>query len=291
MTGLVFTALFWKNIIQEKPSKIDPEINYQSSNLIKNKRTFLSQKIELKPTEKKKITIVFAPHPDDEILCCSQKIETLIEAGESVKIIYFTDGDAHDKLNAFVSRNYGKRRKQESRDAVFQLGLENSDLFFLGFPDSQLQDLKTGKIIISDYTKKRKSDAFSSFPFTPYSQKNLEQNLEKLLNKYEIESVYIPSILDEHPDHKFVGEIVSSLLLNNNLFPHVYEYMVHGASFSDVETNSLDEKKLGLIQIFKSQFHTNLHKKFMEQWARIPEKFNEIKHRIVFNRDSKKIQN
>lgn len=292
MNGLVMTALFWKNIVQEKPNLVSVESNYEISTLINSeKRSLIKQKMILKSAPKKKVTVIFAPHPDDEILCCSQKIESKIKAGESVKVVYFTNGDAHDKLNALVSRNYGKRRKNESKKAVSQLGLLDSDLFFLGFPDGQLQDLKMGEIVTSEYTKKWKSSASSAFPFTAYSQKNLEQNLEKLLKNYEIESVYIPSAQDEHPDHKYVGEMVHSLLIKKNWYPRVYEYMVHGESFANHELESVNEKKLKLIRLFQSQFHTDLHKKFMEQWARIPERFHEIKDRLVLDRFSKKSKN
>lgn len=296
MNGLVASVFFWQNIIKASPAKIPSKVPYSVSAQAQNRneiffspsshddvraRRFLPDKISFQSTVPEKVVVVFAPHPDDEILCCSRTIEAKKKEGFEVKVVYFTDGDAHDKLNALVSKNYGKRRKRESRAATSQLGLEASDLFFLGFPDGQLQDLKSEEIVQSDYTKKRKSDGFSSFPFTPYSQKNLVQNLEKILNRYQIEEVYIPSILDEHPDHKFVGEMVSSLLRENNLFPRVYEYVVHGESFSEEDFEPADTKKLSSIRLFKSQFHTDLHRDFMEQWARVPERFQQIRERFV----------
>lgn len=301
MEHLVVSAFFWKNVLDQQlvtPSRKSP---YVISSQIQRKDVILRKSLSKKRSrnlfhrisqekrlreiaslkKREAVTVIFAPHPDDEVLCCSLKIEEKIKAGKSVKIIFFTDGDAYESEFASVAQNYGKIRKGESKKAAELLGLKKSDLFFLGFPDGHLEELEEGRVVRSSFTKQEKTSRSSYFPFEKYSKVNLEKNIKDILARYEIEEVIIPSSQDYHPDHQFVGKIVHSVLEQQMIFPQILEYRVHGKTFSENEITAVNPQKLTLIRVFQSQFHDAFHQKFMEKWARIPEVFNRVKEQFV----------
>ncbi len=216
-------------------------------------------------------TFVIAPHPDDEILCCARTIFSKVRRGESVKIIFLTDGDAHDPENFELSRHYGIRRQQESRTAARRLGLGKEDLFFFGFPDKYLDELEENHFLRSQFTTRSQSSPKSAFPRTPYTRANLRKNLAQLFKKFPPTEVFLPSTEDEHSDHWAAGEIIQEALAANLLSPRISEYTVHGRKFSFRQ--KADSWKLGLIRLFRSQFHDREHREYLERFAEEPERF------------------
>ncbi|MCK5460549.1 PIG-L family deacetylase [Candidatus Gracilibacteria bacterium] len=304
MEHLVVSALFWKNVLDQQLMSPSLESQYFISDQRQRKdvvsRRLLSKKRSrdsfhkyfqrkqheriLSFKKKKPVTVIFAPHPDDEVLCCSLRIEEKVKEGKSVKIIFVTDGDAYDSDIASLAQNYGRIRKEESKKAAVFLGLKESDLFFLGFPDGHLAELEEKQVVQSSFTKQRKTSRSSYFPFEKYTKGNLEKNLKDLLSRYEIEEVIVPSSTqDDHSDHRFVGKVVHSVLKQQSIFPKILEYTVHGKVFADIKNIEVNTKKLKIIRIFQSQFHDVFHQKFMEKWAYIPESFDQIREYFVRN--------
>ena len=72
--------------------------------------------------------LVFAPHPDDEVLAAGGLIQQVREAGGIVHVIYVTSGDAYIesvKIEEHVAnptttdyRDYGQQRESEARVAM-----------------------------------------------------------------------------------------------------------------------------------------------------------------------------
>lgn len=230
-----------------------------------------------------KTTLIMAPHPDDEILCCATTIQEKIAKGEKVKIVFWTSGDG--KKSDFPSQSvaYGKQREGESVMAAEKLGLKKSDLFFLNFPDQGLEKLPHEGRFTSPYTTKDKTGNFAYFPRTPYNQNQLEFKIQKLINLFHPEEIYYPNPQkDKHPDHKSCG-LTTEKILKNNLHIEGHSYTIHAGNIlsgknlpaeSIAITDVKIEEKFSLIQIFKTQFHDEAHKKFLESFAFIPEKFD-----------------
>jgi LmbE family N-acetylglucosaminyl deacetylase len=83
--------------------------------------------------------LVLAPHPDDETLGCGGAILAAREAGARVTIAFLTDGaDSHSRF--LPGAELAAIRREEAVAAAAVLGVEESDLRFLGYRDGRLAD-------------------------------------------------------------------------------------------------------------------------------------------------------
>ena len=130
------------------------------------------QKIEL-PLRHKKV-LVFAPHPDDEIIGCGGSIAKHKKNGNDISIVYMTSGDAGS--SQYSKEEIAHIREQEATNAEHILGVTN--LHFL-----------------------RKSDGYLT-----YDQKNLIQLID-LIRQEQPDIVYIPHYNDAHKDHIITHEL------------------------------------------------------------------------------------
>lgn len=99
----------------------------------------------LEPFNQDDRILILAPHPDDEDIGCGGVIQRALKAGSQVKVMYLTNGDHNEfafivyekrlvmRNSAFVAM--GKVREEEAKKAMKLLGLDESDLIFLGYPD------------------------------------------------------------------------------------------------------------------------------------------------------------
>jgi LmbE family N-acetylglucosaminyl deacetylase len=119
--------------------------------------------------------LVFAPHPDDDVIGCGGSIVKHVEAGRDVAVVYLTSGEAG-------SLQHGKTalaaiRETEAREAAASLGV--SDLVFLRHPDGGLE---AGPSLISE--------------------------LVSLLRARRPEIVYLPHSADGGTDHRAASAAV-----------------------------------------------------------------------------------
>ncbi len=308
MISTFITAIFWQEVVnaeispspQKEPTSEfrikNPQYVYKTKNVqmelnkefwkkYAKKRIFRGSKKNINPPlkekviEDKKTTLIIAPHPDDEILCCANTISKKIAEGQNVKIIYVTNGGAHSKDDNILSQEYARRRRAESSVAALRLGLSIDDLFFLEFPDGFLDKLSS-KPLRSEFTNQNSTPRTAFFPNAKYTDYNLEAALKTIITKTSPDEIYLPSVEDAHPDHQAVGIVVKNILQNNQeLTASGFEYLVHTQTNECGETAHLknaNTKKLSLIRLFTSQFHTRQHKNFLEQFAALPEIFEEI---------------
>lgn len=119
--------------------------------------------------------MVFAPHPDDEILGCGGSLTRHIENGDHATVVYMTSGDAG---SLHISKEQlGSVREQEAQSSCSLLGI--TDLVFLRNPDGYLE----------------------------YDQKNLVAIINLLRNR-QPDLVYLPHQRDAHKDHRMTHELV-----------------------------------------------------------------------------------
>jgi LmbE family N-acetylglucosaminyl deacetylase len=77
-------------------------------------------------------TVVIAPHPDDESLAVGGLTAAITSAGAGVQVLAVTDGE-----NAYAGETgFGRIRVQEQQRALQALGVNSSEIFRLGLPDS-----------------------------------------------------------------------------------------------------------------------------------------------------------
>lgn len=74
---------------------------------------------------RKKLAMVIAPHPDDEINLAGQVLPYLQENNFKIDVVYTTNGDSEKKI--------GNKRLQEALDACDVLGIPSENVIFLGY--------------------------------------------------------------------------------------------------------------------------------------------------------------
>ena len=141
--------------------------------------------------------IVFAPHPDDEVLGCGGTIALKVMAGSDVRVVVMTDGrTSHAK---FVDApTLIQMRRQEALEAAKHLGLEPSDYIFLDFEDQHLRE----------HTSQAR------------------QRVVDMLQQSEPEQVFVPHRHDRLSDHMATFKIVASALRVYNKKITLLEYPV-----------------------------------------------------------------
>lgn len=123
--------------------------------------------------------VVLSPHFDDEVIGCGGTLNKHVQAGESVSVIYLTDGREGDP-SCSDKNLVAEARKEEARRATKILGVQ--DLVFLDEPETEL----------------RATDA-------------LVGKLGGILNDMKPDLLYIPSFLDNHIDHFEANRILLRL--------------------------------------------------------------------------------
>ena len=190
--------------------------------------------------------LIIAPHPDDEALGTSGVIQSALEAGASVKIVYLTHGDHNEIAAIFYQKKplllksdfikSGRAREAEALKAMSALGIQEKELLFLGYPDF-------GTMMI---WKKHwgNSGPFTSFPTgirkvpyendfsyeNPYLGDSIVSDFEKILLLVRPTHVFVTPPFDLNSDHRaaYLYFNLAWLGLEEKLTPpKVYLYPVH----------------------------------------------------------------
>src|SRR5258708_3612394 len=95
--------------------------------------------------------LIIAPHPDDESIGTGALIQRVAAAGGRVQVVVITDGDNNLFPQRIAARRWrisledrarwGAMRREESRNALTELGASASAATFLGYHDRTLARL------------------------------------------------------------------------------------------------------------------------------------------------------
>ena len=123
--------------------------------------------------------LVFAAHPDDDILGCGGSLAKHVELGNQVSVCYMTSGESggldHSK------EELSRIREKEAKNAAEVIGFQ--DLTFLKNPDGYLR----------------------------YDQGNLKKLVELIRDK-QPHLVYVHHASDGHQDHRATFQLVNEAL-------------------------------------------------------------------------------
>lgn len=190
--------------------------------------------------------LVLAPHPDDETLMTGGLIQRVLEKGGKVKVIFLTSGDGSKTTVAFDSKKVdldpvdfitlGETRIKEALNAAKLLGLNNTDIYFLGFPDQGLT-----KVLQKNYTK---ADGNFVSPTTkvdhvPYPEgyhqseaylgENLVNDVQGIIGDFNPNVIVVGHPRDNHPDHRasylIIEKLRSSLGKDTLILSSLVHYM------------------------------------------------------------------
>ena len=117
--------------------------------------------------------LVFAPHQDDETIGCGGTLALLRQKGCEIKVVFVTDGGGAGSL----PEGAVAVRKKEAIAALAVLGI--GDIVFLDEPDGHFRN-------------------------TP----EFEQKIMAMLDQFQPDWLFMPSVLDYHRDHVAAGQAI-----------------------------------------------------------------------------------
>ena len=186
--------------------------------------------------------LVVAPHPDDESLSCAGSVLRALQVGAEVFVVWMTCGDGfefdaileertlHPDRRAFEA--LGRCRMEEAREAAGLLGVAPSHQIFLGYPDGGLQHLWLEHYSVpfeSRYTCNQSVPYPQVLsPGALYTGRDLDRDLERLLDTVMPDLVLVPSPLDLHPDHRATARFFIRAMSRRNQKDRLRFWIVHG---------------------------------------------------------------
>lgn len=204
----------------------------------------LSSAFAQSSTNRPDSVVVFAPHPDDEVIGCAGIIQQALARGARVKVVAITSGDGFPAAAAGVTHKpidqlgpddffaLSRLRETESRNAIEILGGNADDVIFLGYPDGDLGNLYQStddKIVRQQFTRKNETYALIQKDYhtsvhgkpAPYSRSSLLGDLAEVLKTLQPTEIYVTDETDGHIDHRaafwFVRDAAKQVGYNSGL--------------------------------------------------------------------------
>jgi LmbE family N-acetylglucosaminyl deacetylase len=189
--------------------------------------------------------LVFAPHPDDESIAAGGLIKKARDMNATVTVVVMTDGSSAatpEELSQYLEKNnennstgIAELRYQETTSALSKLGVNTSNIIFLGYPDTGLRAL------FEDYWDPDKpyqsNTPFNQFNHSPYNftyqpnatytGSNVAGNLKQIITDFKPTIIIAPDGLDEHRDHWATNAFVIYSAGATNFKGKIYTYLVH----------------------------------------------------------------
>jgi N-acetylglucosamine malate deacetylase 1 len=150
----------------------------ESHGLLRVKKVFNRSALEWTPANER--VVVLAPHMDDEVIGCGGTLARHAGCGSDITIVFLTDGrrGGHAGAGAAAASTLAAARKEEARRALTELGI--TKIVFLDGEDGRL-------------------DAAPA----------LCAALRAALETAQPQLVYLPSFLEEHPDHRAASALLA----------------------------------------------------------------------------------
>jgi LmbE family N-acetylglucosaminyl deacetylase len=180
----------------------------------------LPSELELPPGAR---VLVVAPHSDDEILGCGGTLALLAQKGCAIRVVVVTDGCQGDPLGRSDGDIVAVRRS-ESRAALGLVGV--SDVVFLNEPDGQFFD-----------------------------SRRFQARMATLLEEYDSDWLFLPSVLDYHRDHVALGLAVMSCWNRRGRRERAFLYEVWAPlpATCVVDITGVVERKRDALNCYQSQ--------------------------------------
>ena len=161
--------------------------------------------------------LVVAPHPDDDLLIAAGVIASAKARGDQVTVVFMTNGD-------FNGATEGAVRQAEAVNAQIQnLGTNEDDLIFLGYPDGVLATLFSSYPSASDQYFGRNQTVtygtrglgrtdYHTYRFgspAAYNKANMVIDLQNIISTYLPDHILTTAESDRHPDHATTYALVN----------------------------------------------------------------------------------
>ena len=180
--------------------------------------------------------LIVAPHPDDDILYGAGVAASAVAAGDAVKVVYVTNGDA-------AGQSLGETRQDEAVAAqTNNIGTTEDDLIFLGYPNEGLlatfvdhpdeSDRFTSVHGISETYADRglgRTD-YHMYRFgshAPYNRASMLTDMQSLLSEYRPDDIYTTGVFDTHEEHRVTFWLVRTAVLRQMTLDATYRPALH----------------------------------------------------------------
>jgi len=155
------------------------------------------------PTGPDPVTLVIAPHQDDDVLGCGGLVARKRLEGFQVHVTYLTDGSAsHPGHPRLPPMQLAALRQDEARAALRVLGVDSAEVSFLDAEDGTLDHL------------------------TPDQADTLGRRLADILRKVRPDEILLPYRRDGSSEHEAAHRLVQAALHTTGLTPRQLEYPV-----------------------------------------------------------------
>jgi LmbE family N-acetylglucosaminyl deacetylase len=194
--------------------------------------------------------LVFAPHPDDEVVGAAGIIQQAVAAGETVRIVFVTNGDAYPRAASALlnkpmpelsSSDYvslAAVRQLEAVAAGQVLGLSASSLVFLGYPDAAMTAVHANASrspVESPCTGRRSTYGPAHADYHtlahgqpgPYTRSAVLADVVEIVGDSRPSRVYVTDPADTHPDHAATFNLVSEATTRIGFARDLFTFMVH----------------------------------------------------------------
>ncbi len=164
--------------------------------------------------------LVFAPHPDDESIGMGGTIAKAVSSGIEVNVVFMTSGEFAGEASV---------REKEAVEACKILGIKN--YFFLAIPDRSVYKYK--EIVVN--------------------------KVKEIVEKVNPKTIFLPSFLEFHPDHRATTVIVLEVLKDAGIPREVWLYEIgrQGEVNRLIDISSQVEIKSKAIRAYESQLKFN----------------------------------
>jgi LmbE family N-acetylglucosaminyl deacetylase len=168
-----------------------------------------------------KSMLVVAPHQDDEAIGCGGALALQIRAGQSAFVAMLQDGaDGWQELG-MTRAQLTELRNKESRRCAAVIGMEPP--VFLGHADLVANEAAASEA------------------------------LRRLIEERKADAVFVPFMLDGHPDHRQANYILAGALRKIDRSVRVFGYEVWGLCIPNVilVIDEVIEEKLKMLRCFE----------------------------------------
>jgi len=210
--------------------------------LEKEESAFKATEIEITNSDR---ILILAPHPDDEILGCAGIIQKASKMKLPLQIVFLTYGDNNEwsfilyrKRPILIPksvRQMGQVRYIEAIEAGKSLGVSESQLKFLGYPDFRTLNIwyshwNNKPPVKSMLTKVKKVPYGNAFrPGAPYKGEEIVKDLKEIILQFKPTKIFLSHPADHNPDHRALYLFTNIALwdIESELKPELYPYLIH----------------------------------------------------------------
>lgn len=153
--------------------------------------------------------LVFAAHPDDDVLGVGITMNRHVSAGDHVRVVFTTNGGGHHRSRRDIL-NEARTRYEEACAALAVIGIERDNVLCLGYPDGRLYRYMMV----------------------------LAHDVKRVIQNTQPTRVYVHSIEGGHRDHDITSFVVQSVCKQIG-YTEVYEWAEYNSlhTFRDMVIN------------------------------------------------------